>query len=203
MPTLHTIGHSSHSIDAFLALLRLHAIDAVADVRSQPYSRRHPQFRREALRDALTRAGIEYCFLGRELGARSEDPECFVSGRVDFPRLAQTPAFRAGLDIVTERAARQRVALMCAERDPLTCHRTILVCRALALRPATGPERGSAAWSVQHILADGWIERQDEADTRLLAAVGIAPDLLRDRDEAIADAYRAQAERIAWTKPGA
>lgn len=195
MPVLHTIGHSSHSIDAFLELLRLHAIDAVADVRSQPYSRRHPQFRREKLRDALARAGIEYVFLGRELGARSEDPECYTGDRVDFSLLAQTPAFRAGLDTVTERASRQRVALLCAEKDPLTCHRTILVCRALALRG-----HGAEPWTIRHILADGRSEAQDEAESRLLAEHGITPDLLRGRDEAVAEAYRLRAARIAWTR---
>jgi len=201
MPALYTIGHSNHSIEAFVELLHRHDIDAVADVRSQPYSRRHPQFRRDALGASLAHARIEYVFLGRELGARSDDPECWVDGRVDFARLSRTDAFQAGLDAVAEHAAQQRVAIMCAEKDPLTCHRTILVCRALELRSAPTSENGGAdPWTIRHVLADGRLESHENAEQRLLDELGVAPDLLRTRRDAVADAYRLRGQRIAWSK---
>jgi uncharacterized protein (DUF488 family) len=193
---VYTIGHSTHPIDVFIGLLRAHAVEAVVDVRSHPYSRFNPQYRRDALQAALESAGIEYVFLGRELGARSNDSACHIDGRVDYALLAQTAGFRSGLDRVEARAARQRVALMCAEKDPLVCHRTILVCRELILRRAESV--AGVPCMVHHILADGRLETQYDADARLLREVGVSTDLFRDLDEAVADAYRQRAKQIAW-----
>jgi uncharacterized protein (DUF488 family) len=188
---IYTIGHSNHSIDRFIELLTLHAVRAAADVRSHPYSRFNPQFRRDALCAALAEAGIDYVFLGRELGARSEDPACYVDGKVDYERLAQTAPFHAGLARAAAEASTRRVALICAEKDPLTCHRMILVCRALA-------DRGFAA---QHIREDGRVESGGAALARLLDEVGLVDgDLFRDRDERIAEAYRRRGEQIAYSR---
>ena len=71
-PAIYSIGHSNHSLEVFLGLLRRHAIGAVADVRSQPYSRYSPQFSRKAIAAALEREGIRYVFLGQELGGRPQ-----------------------------------------------------------------------------------------------------------------------------------
>src|SRR5262245_25862717 len=122
MNELFTIGHSNHPIERFVALLQQHTIAAVADVRSVPYSRRHPQFSREALARSLAAAGIDYLFLGDALGARPKDPACFVDGRADYDRIAARPEFAAGFARVRAEAGRARVALMCAEREPLDCH---------------------------------------------------------------------------------
>src|SRR6266496_4132642 len=81
-PTVLTIGHSSHPIERFVALLRQHGVTAVADVRSAPYSRHQPQFNKDLLQRSLKDAGIAYIFLGKELGARSEDRSCYENGRV-------------------------------------------------------------------------------------------------------------------------
>ena len=77
---VYTIGHSNHSEETFLGLLRSHRIEVIADVRSRPYSQYSPQFDREALKASLRRAGIDYVFLGDELGARSDIPSCYVRG---------------------------------------------------------------------------------------------------------------------------
>jgi uncharacterized protein (DUF488 family) len=189
--TIYTIGHSTHPIERFVELLQIHGVQAVADVRSQPYSRFNPQFRREALRAALEAAGIDYLFLGRELGARSEDPACYVDGKVNYERLARTALFEEGLRRAATAAFERRVALMCAERDPLTCHRTILVCRALA-------DRGFAA---QHIREDGRLESGNAALARLLVETGLDDsDLFRDRGALIAEAYRRRGEQIAYSR---
>jgi hypothetical protein len=82
MPELFTIGHSTHSWEKFLELLRQHRIETVADVRSSPYSQFNPHFNREPLQLALRQQGISYVFLGEELGARRSEPECYVNGRV-------------------------------------------------------------------------------------------------------------------------
>jgi uncharacterized protein (DUF488 family) len=187
---LYTIGHSDHSLDDFLALLRAQAITAIADVRSSPYSRRHPQFNREPLKAALRDAGLTYVFLGRECGARSEDPACYDQGRVQYERLAQTALFQEGLARIRAGADTFRLALMCAERDPLTCHRTILVSRHLV-------EQGIA---VKHVLADGALETHAMAMTRLREDLGLQhPDLFCSDAELEVLAYRRQEERIAYT----
>ena len=164
-PTVFTIGHSNHPLDGFLALLGAHRISAVADVRSAPRSRFNPQFDREALAAALEARGVRYVFLGRELGGRPADPACYdEDGRVVYERVAETPGFKSGIARVVDGAARHRIALMCAEKEPLDCHRTTLVARALA---ALGVE-------VAHILADGGLEPHARALERL------PPDLFED-----------------------
>lgn len=184
-----TVGHSNHPIEAFLNLLARNRVTALADVRSTPYSRHQPQFNKDALARSLREHGIRYVFLGRELGARSDDPNCYVNGRVQYRRLAQTESFRSGIDRVVSGADEHRIALMCAERDPLECHRTLLVARELA-------DRGIP---VEHILADGSVESYGDGMTRLLSVVGLpTEDLFRSRDELIVEAIERQEQRVAY-----
>lgn len=186
---VYTIGHSTHTASRLLELLEQHAISAVCDVRSQPYSRTNPQFNREALRDVLRAAGIRYVFLGKELGARSDDKSCYRNGQVQYDRLACTDAFNRGLERVKEGSEKYRVALMCAEKDPLQCHRTILVARKLV-------EQGL---SVRHILANGRIEGHEQAVSRLLGNLKLRQeDMFRSQQDRVAEAYRIQGEAIAY-----
>ena len=108
--------------------------ELLADVRSTPYSRFNPQFRRDALAASLSQNGIEYLFLGEELGARSKDRACYEQGRVSYRKLADTELFRQGIERLLVAAKTHTTAIMCAEKDPLDCHRTILVARALQAR---------------------------------------------------------------------
>jgi uncharacterized protein (DUF488 family) len=193
MTDVYTIGHSNHPIDKFLDLLRAHDVSAIADVRSHPYSRFNPQFGAKRLAAALATAGIRYELLGRELGARSTDEACLVDGRVDYGRLARTPPFAQGLDRVAGAAQRERVALLCAERDPFDCHRAILVCRELARR----------AIDSKHIREDGRLETRAELETRLLDAFGAdEPGLFGDRDALVDAAYRCRGRQIAYAPLG-
>lgn len=188
--TVLTIGHSTHAIEAFIALLRRHHVGAVADVRSAPYSRFNPQFNREPFAEALGAEGIRYVYLGNALGGRSEDPACYEDGRIRYDRVAATESFRSGLARVVRGAARYRVALMCAEKEPIECHRTLLVSRALV------DEQGV---DVAHIHADGRLEPHGEAMNRLLDILGLPrEDLYRTREELIATAVARQSERVAY-----
>lgn len=129
-----SIGHSVHPIEVFIGLLRRNEVDVVADVRSSPYSRFNPQFNRENLRRALRAAGIEYGFLGKELGGRPSGDEFYdAGGHVLYGRLAATDRFRYGLDRLIETAERSRLVIMCSEEDPSGCHRFLLVTGALHL----------------------------------------------------------------------
>lgn len=190
--TVYTIGHSHHSAEQFLALLQQHQVTAIGDVRSSPYSRFCPQFNREALQATLRQQGIAYVFLGKELGARSDNDSCYLDRQVQYDLLARTDLFQEGLRRVLAGAQKYRIALMCAEKDPLTCHRTILVCRHLR-------ERGV---SIAHILEDGTLESHDAALGRLLAEEGMAAeDLFQTREEILAEAYQQRGQRIAYVKP--
>src|SRR6267154_1307211 len=121
---IYTIGHSKHPIERFVALLQPHGIDALADVRSTPYSRFNPQFNREKLQAALAAAGIRYVFLGEELGARSKDASCYdEEGRVSYAKLARTAPFRAGIERVLPGLQQHRVDILCAQRESLEPHR--------------------------------------------------------------------------------
>lgn len=191
--TLLTIGHSNHSLEAFVALLRLHGVTAIGDVRSTPRSRRHPQFDRAALERALAERGIAYVFLGHELGGRPSDPACYERGRVQYRKLAQTRLFEEGIERALRGAESYRLALLCAEKEPLACHRTLLVSRALDARGV----------AVSHILADGRLETHDEAMARLLGVLGRdEAELFRAREERIEEACRRWEERIASVEPG-
>jgi uncharacterized protein (DUF488 family) len=184
-----TIGHSNHSAVRFLDLLRGAGIGCVADVRSTPFSRRNPQFSQRALAASLADAGIEYWFLGDALGARPKDPDCYETGKASYARIAATPAFHRAIADLIARSASARIALMCAEKEPLDCHRTILVGRALALR---GVPLG-------HIHADGRIEPQSDLEQRLLHLAKEPVDLLTNRDSALARAYDKRGRQMAFT----
>lgn len=165
-----TIGHSNHSIERFIELLRGARIDAVTDVRSQPLSRWNPQFSFDPLRDRLRSAGIHCVFMGDQLGARPKDPAFYRGDVVDYGLLAESPPFQEGIRRLMEGRSRYRIALMCAEKEPLECHRTLLVARELQRK---GVE-------VAHILADGRIEPVEDGWLRL--AGGRPPDLFAHPD---------------------
>ena len=188
---IYTIGHSNHQIDIFISLLKRHKITAVADVRSAPYSRFNPQFNKDDFTSSLNRAGIAYVFLGKELGARPNERSFYVNGQVDFVRLAEWGEFKQGLERVIKGSEKHRVALVCAEKKPLDCHRTILVSRNLKMLGV----------KITHILSDGSLEDHQETEGRLLEITRCGRDIF---DQGVSDfeiierAYKKRAEDIAY-----
>jgi len=181
-----TIGHSNHSADRFAALLRDAGITAIADVRSVPFSRWCPWFSGRALARRLPRQGIAYLAFGDALGGRPRDPKFYCDGVVDYEAVAAAPQFRAGLDRLAEETQHHRLCLLCREREPLDCHRCLLVARALT-------DRG---FKPGHILADGTVEPHAVTEQRLLAFAGAEQDLFRDHAARLADAYRRRAGAV-------
>lgn len=173
----------------FLHVLALHQINVIADVRSQPYSRRYPHFSKQALELSLAEAGVHYVYLGRELGARRGERECYVDGAVDFDLVANLPLFASGLARLQADLLKYRVALLCAEKDPLDCHRALLVARHAA-RFA----------EISHILADGTLEPHTKTERRLLEQYEWDdPDMFRPRENRLAKAYARRGAEIAWS----
>ena len=186
-----TVGHSNHQWASFAQLLREHTVTAVADVRSSPYSRINPDYGRELLQQRLRTAGIAYVFMGRELGARRTERECYVDRQARYERIAELPLFKNGLNRLRAGLQDHRIALLCAEKDPITCHRMVLVCRQF---------RGDSI-DIQHIREDGSLESHIAAERRMLAAVGVpSADLFAGKHELMEEAYRRQGRKIAWTE---
>lgn len=187
-PELFTIGHSTHSWEYFLELLRRYNITALADVRSTPFSSRLPQFCKDMLELRLRGAKIRYVPLGAELGARRSERDCYVEGVARYDLIAESPAFRAGLQRLKTGSQRFRLALFCAEKDPLECHRTVLVCRHIR-----------SSFIIQHILADGTLESHEDAERRLMQEEGVpTTDLFASSLTLLGQAYDKRARKIAF-----
>jgi uncharacterized protein (DUF488 family) len=186
---LFSIGHSNIPAEHFLTLLRGAGANAIADVRSTPFSRRFPWFSAKNLAATLTQHGMTYLPYGDTLGGRPREAALYRDGVADYEAMARRPEFQLGLDRLLADAARARVCLMCAEREPLDCHRCLLVARALA-------ERGLA---IGHIRHDGAIEPHQATEQRLLALAGQRDDLfVTGQNERLAAAYRRRARAVAY-----
>jgi uncharacterized protein (DUF488 family) len=151
---LVSVGHSNHPIEHFLDLLKRLDVEAVADTRSQPYSRFSPQYDQASLKEKLESAGIRYVYIGQELGGRPEGREFYdAGGHVLYGKVAESDGFKNGLARL-ERGMRQyrTLALLCSEENPSVCHRRLLITRVLA-------ERGI---EVYHLRGDGRMESESE-----------------------------------------
>jgi uncharacterized protein (DUF488 family) len=196
---LFSIGHSIHDLAFFIGLLRRAGVTAVADVRSQPFSKRCPHFSRRELKRALRADDIAYAFLGDRLGGRPEELSLYsATGRVDYERVRATETFQAGLDALLDLLDSFAVAMLCSEPDPLACHRGLMITPALV-------ERGFAPL---HLRWDGGVETTAEMEQRLLAETKVGEGVLdglfaaqvtaEDRRQMLAEAYRIMAERKAY-----
>jgi len=191
---LFTIGHSILDFENFAALLKDHAVQLVADVRSTPQSGRLPHFSQPAFEKLLEAEQLEYLFLGEELGGRPDDAGAYrPDGLVDYGVRRKSYAFQAGLERLQNELRGRSVAMMCAEEDPLECHRFLMVC----------PELIKLGIVPLHIRKGSQIETQEAAENRLLADTGfesVAANTLFPgaRTDALEDAYRLQAEKFAF-----
>lgn len=175
---MFTIGHSNHAIEHFLELLRRHDVEAVADVRSRPYSRFVPHFSKLHLARVLAEAGIGYLYLGAQLGGKPPRGEPSAAS-ADYVSRVRQPEFRAGIEQLLEAARDRRVAMLCRERDPLDCHRLHLICRYV--KPLVD--------EIHHVLPDGALEAQDQTERRLLGRVGTSQGRLFEPGDPLERAY--------------
>jgi uncharacterized protein (DUF488 family) len=185
---LLTIGHSNIAAERFIRMLRAAGVDTIADVRSTPFSRRFPWFSGKNLAARLEQEGMRYAAFGDTLGGRPHDPALYCDGVADYEAMAKRPEFCAGLDQLLSLASQRRVCLMCAEREPLDCHRCLLVTRALTARGR----------SIGHILHDGTVEPHASTQERLLARNGAADLFAPGQSERLAAAYRSRARAVAY-----
>jgi len=184
----YTIGHSNHPIEEFIDILKKIRIRCIIDVRTVPSSQYSPQFNRENIQTWLEREGIEYTFLGNMIGGRYTDPALLDShGSVDYEKVEQRQLFQSGIDQVCEILNTGKpAALMCSEKDPLDCHRFVLVSNALS-------KKGVA---VDHILFDGSIASTYDLENKLRQMYKSS------RDSEITALYRRRNKEVAFNVNG-
>jgi uncharacterized protein (DUF488 family) len=188
--------------------LKTHRIDAIGDVRSHPYSKFLPHFSRKMLQPYLEKEGIKYVFLGQELGARPDDRSCYIEGKAVYEKIAQTDAFQRGIEKLLKGLKKYRISLMCAEQDPLTCHRAILICQSLR----------HLDLEIDHILKNGDLETHHDLENRMLDKHGFnefkenrtqpiqlslfeqVEQTLPTREECLIEAYKLQGDKIAYVE---
>lgn len=195
---LYTIGYTAYDFDTFLQKLKEYSIGAIVDVRSSPYSAFYKEFNREPLGEALKEHGIFYVFMGNELGARSKDRSVYKNGKVNFEAMEQLSSFQDGLSRLRNGLEKYPIALMCSEKDPLQCHRAILICKALR-----------SGYTITHI----WpyldatnnlneLESHSQLEERLQNQHNPSKQahLLFNKEAELKDAYKKQASVIAFTE---
>ncbi|HZU36324.1 MAG TPA: DUF488 domain-containing protein [Gemmataceae bacterium] len=196
---LYSIGHSNHDMARLLDLLRAAGVTAVADVRSQPFSRYSSHFNRPELERALRAADLGYAFLGDLLGGRPTDMSVYdASGQVNYERVRATAWFQQGLEKLLRGSEDFVVAMLCAEEDPLVCHRALMI----------GPALVECGQAPCHIRGDGELETTAEMEERLLRETGVGVGILdglfadtvdaAERARLLVEAYQEQARRKAY-----
>ena len=192
---LYTIGHSNHAIEKFIALLKTYEIRVVIDVRSSPYSSYCPQFNQDALVLVLKESDIDYVYLGDELGARPDNACCYENGRVSFLKIIKSDSFNNGIQKVLCEMQNHKIVLLCSEKDPIDCHRTIIISHFLS----------RYGIHIKHILENGAIEEHYETEKRLLKTMKIERSLFEQdatEESLIEEAYSKQAKNISYPSEG-
>jgi len=187
--SIYTVGHSNHEADKFVRILQSFSVDVVVDVRSVPYSKYCPQFNKEIIEQVLTNSGIKYLFLGKELGARPKDHSYYVDARVSFEELRSSDCFQQGISRLLDGTEKYNTAIMCSEKEPINCHRAILISRVLA-------EKGT---SVRHILGEMVSLDHKDLEKKLLKKFKMEETLFGtafSRQSDIEEAYKKQENLI-------
>ena len=150
-PTIYTIGHSNHTLEKFISLLKSNEIKFVVDIRSRPYSRYTSWFNKAAIKESLHDNEIRYIFLGDKLGGKPDDKRYYdAEGRVAYPLIAASTEFHDGIERLMKGCMGHRIALMCSEENPLNCHRFHLVSKTLE----------NIGINVIHLRGDGRLQSQ-------------------------------------------
>lgn len=158
--TVYTIGYSGFLINDFITTIQSNNISLIIDVRSQPYSQYFSDYNKESLQQKLESQGIHYRNYVTEFGARQDDRQYYSSnGYLDFELYDKSPSFLNGIEkLIKSMAKGYKFALMCAEKDPSKCHRTILVAKAFH----------DAGYKVIHLLPNNVKMTQEDVENQLV-----------------------------------
>lgn len=186
--TVYTIGHSNLELERFIQILKNFNISLIFDVRSQPFSKRYPHFNKNELSSALKEAGISYQYKGNELGGRPKNLSYYINGIVDYERLNSDKEYLKAIKELISFASKIKVAIMCSEKDPIKCHRALLIGRSLK-------ERGV---NVIHILSDKETETQVDIEKHLIGEDSGQMSMFKD--ENLDSAYKMRSNKVAFKR---
>lgn len=201
MHKIYTIGYATKNIDDFIAQLQRYQVTIVADIRSVPFSKVFHDYHQDALRAHLKQHDIQYVYLGEELGPRSQDESHYdEDGQVQFDLLEGSENFLRGIERLVEGINKSyAIALMCAEKDAINCHRSLLVGHFLKRNPLHFAADHSYL-EVDHITHNGDIESQCALEKRLLALHNDSDDLFMSEDERRYQAFQTQLKLTSYRK---
>ncbi len=196
-PIIYTVGHSTHQIEFFIELLKKYSVDCLIDVRSLAVSSYNPQYNQEPLKIFLLTNGITYLHFPEEFGARHGDPDLLdEEGKVDFELVRRSWHFKNGIEkLWIESEKGTTIALMCAESNPLDCHRFSMISFQLA----------KEGFEVRHILKDKKYMTNEELEKELLKKYKNKlpiPDLFNpdiNAEDQLKEAYRLVNKEIAFS----
>lgn len=197
MKQIYTIGYTSYLFDNFIETLIKYNITSLIDVRSTPFSQHYSDYNKGAIEIALKRSGILYRNYAHEFGARQENKAFYSEGGyLDFSKFMSSKQFLEGIDKVRKGVEKGYVfALMCAEKDPINCHRSIMI----------GKGFKAFGYNVNHIKSDGNVETQNELEKRLLDMYFKDRQQLsfftteNDEDFLISECYRKRNQEIGFS----
>jgi uncharacterized protein (DUF488 family) len=196
-PVIYTVGHSTHPLDYFLALLQEYAVDCLVDVRSVTASSYNPQYNKEPFSNFLKRNNITYLHFPEEFGARHSEPHLLdEKGKVDFEKVRRSWSFKRGVERLRSGIDKGfTIALMCSESDPLDCHRFSMITVALQ----------KDGFRVQHIMKDKTLKSTSDLEQLLLkryAQLLPKPDMFQPNvtvEDQLNVAYRLRNIEIAFS----
>lgn len=197
MNTVYTIGYTSFEIQKFVEVLKKYKITCLVDVRSVPKSSYYKDFDDSNLLPLLKNNGILYRNYKEEFGARQDNKDFYnVKGFLDFEVFSKSKQFNDGIDKIKKaQNMGYVVCLMCAEKDPINCHRTILIARNLDKK----------GFDIRHILATEGLCEQSEIDERLIekyfpnrSQISLFNENNLTKEELVEKAYRLKNEEIGF-----
>jgi len=190
MGKIYTIGSSIHTIENFISILSRYKINAIADVRSVPYSQHTPQFNKEILANILKGRSIHYLDFSKEFGARRKEDTAYTNNRVDFKKVIKLPDFIKGIERIDAGIHKgYKIVLLCTEKNPLDCHRFSLVSKGLV---------ENLDIDIDHILFDGEILNQFDLENKMLNDFKFENDLFLDHKALLEIAYKMIGNKVAY-----
>jgi len=189
---LYTIGYSGFTPDEFIEILKKYSIGLVVDVRSAPYSSYFEQYNMDNIKNSLRKNRIYYVFLGDDLGARPKDTSLYSNNIVDFEKISNSHAFRNGCERIRECLEKFSICMMCAEKDPANCHRSILITNTFRkIYPET---------KILHIHSISKLESQKNIDWRIMSMYKLEQEhFFKNFDERKNEAYTLREKEIAYS----
>ena len=188
MNPIYTIGYEKSKVEDLISTLTNNSIDVVVDVRSIPYSKYYPSYNKEYFGKKLHDNNIKYLFMGDKLGAKNFSLDTVEgSNKIDYSKIRMKKTFQEGINRLHNGIKKFNICLFCSEKDPIFCHRNILICKELK------------GYEVLHLYVYEETETSTDAENRLLTLHGLEQDdMFLNHNDRLEKAYELQSYKIAF-----